>query len=222
MWSLHGNREIKFGALLERLPATAQSPSWFATGTYAFAISKPKSLRLLLQVTMHANHGLLQPPASVFPRGRSSIKRLTRLKIRAIIYPPYLKEVFAALCFLWETLRSPRSAKLQGSTASQLQRGQRAWGYVSLARSQSLPISYVIFFRPHALVHWLLTLIPASYIPPNPGPIIDLTTKKMVGQHSGLWSYTVGEKAKIRGMVEKMFVAKKDTPSNTIYVVPGR
>lgn len=171
---------------------------------------------------MLGNHGLLQPLiTSVSPQDQSSSKRSIRKKIRAIIYLPYRKQVFAVLFFLWGTLRSPRSAKSQGSTAYQLQRGQRAWGYVSLERSQSLAISYVIFFRSHAPPRWLLILIPASYIPPNPGPIVNLTTKKMVGQHSGLWTYTIGEKARIGGMAEKMFVAKKDTSSNIIYIVPG-
>lgn len=61
----------------------------------------------------------------------------------------------------------------------------------------------------------------ASYIPSNPGPIIDLTTNKEIGKHTGLWTYTIGEKAKIGGMPMKMYVAKKDPRKNIVYVVPG-
>lgn len=95
---------------------------------------------------MLVNHGLIQLP--ITPRDQSSFRRSIRIKTKAIICLPYLKQVFAAPFSLWETLRSPRSAKLQGSTAYQLQREQRAWVCVSLARSQSLAISYVILLRP--------------------------------------------------------------------------
>ncbi|OBZ65692.1 tRNA-specific 2-thiouridylase MnmA [Grifola frondosa] len=61
----------------------------------------------------------------------------------------------------------------------------------------------------------------SQYIPPNPGLIIDLETGKTLTTHQGLWSYTVGQGARIRGMPQKMFVAKKDPVKNEIYVVPG-
>ena len=61
----------------------------------------------------------------------------------------------------------------------------------------------------------------AQYIPPKPGPIIDLESGKTLGRHLGLYSYTVGQNARIRGMPQKMFVAKKDPKENVIYVVPG-
>jgi tRNA U34 2-thiouridine synthase MnmA/TrmU len=43
----------------------------------------------------------------------------------------------------------------------------------------------------------------------------------MIGEHSGLWNFTIGENARIPGMATKMFVSRKDTISNTIFVVPG-
>ncbi|KAH9952026.1 5-methylaminomethyl-2-thiouridylate-methyltransferase [Amylocystis lapponica] len=60
-----------------------------------------------------------------------------------------------------------------------------------------------------------------EYITPKPGPIIDLTTGKTLGRHRGLWSYTIGQGARIAGLPQKMFVAKKDLHTNVIYVVPG-
>ncbi|KAF8958009.1 tRNA-specific 2-thiouridylase [Flammula alnicola] len=61
----------------------------------------------------------------------------------------------------------------------------------------------------------------SSYIPPNPGPIVNKLTGKVVGEHSGLWNFTIGQNARVPGMPEKMFVAAKDIESNTIYLVPG-
>ncbi|THU87256.1 5-methylaminomethyl-2-thiouridylate-methyltransferase [Dendrothele bispora CBS 962.96] len=61
----------------------------------------------------------------------------------------------------------------------------------------------------------------SSYIPFNPGPIIDLTTGTEIATHQGLWGYTIGQKARIPGMLQKMFVARKEHLSNTVYVVPG-
>ncbi|KAE9400459.1 5-methylaminomethyl-2-thiouridylate-methyltransferase [Gymnopus androsaceus JB14] len=60
-----------------------------------------------------------------------------------------------------------------------------------------------------------------SYLKPNPGPIIDLTTQKIIGQHGGLWTYTIGEKAKISGQSLKTYVCRKDPIKNAVYVVPG-
>lgn len=62
----------------------------------------------------------------------------------------------------------------------------------------------------------------ADYLPPKPGPIIDSVTGHTIGEHQGLWTYTIGQGAKIRGMQEKLFVARKDKEQNAIFVVPSR
>lgn len=61
----------------------------------------------------------------------------------------------------------------------------------------------------------------AAYIPPNPGRIIDMTSGAVIGKHNGLWQYTIGENARLGGMVRRMFVAHKDIDTNTVYAVPG-
>jgi tRNA U34 2-thiouridine synthase MnmA/TrmU len=61
----------------------------------------------------------------------------------------------------------------------------------------------------------------AQYIPPRPGPIIDLETGLQVGEYTGPWNFTIGQGAKVRGLEEKTFVAKKDIPKNIMYVVSG-
>ncbi|KAG2067501.1 5-methylaminomethyl-2-thiouridylate-methyltransferase [Suillus decipiens] len=61
----------------------------------------------------------------------------------------------------------------------------------------------------------------SQYIPPKPGPIIDLETGLQVGEHAGLWNFTIGQGAKVKGLKERTFVVRKDIPKNIIYVVPG-
>ncbi|KIM62049.1 hypothetical protein SCLCIDRAFT_15904 [Scleroderma citrinum Foug A] len=61
----------------------------------------------------------------------------------------------------------------------------------------------------------------SQYIPPNPGPIIDMTTCQQIATHEGLWNYTIGQGAKVRGCKTRMFVAKKDPKENAVFVVPG-
>ncbi|BGP22829.1 hypothetical protein JCM10295v2_001720 [Rhodotorula toruloides] len=60
-----------------------------------------------------------------------------------------------------------------------------------------------------------------SYLPPSPGNILD-SSGKFVGRHNGLWRYTVGERARIGGQSEAMFIANKDAEHNTITIVPKR
>ncbi|GAA5991297.1 hypothetical protein JCM5350_005325 [Sporobolomyces pararoseus] len=58
-----------------------------------------------------------------------------------------------------------------------------------------------------------------SYLPQSPGNIEDVNGK-VFGQHQGLWKYTVGEGARLSGLPEKLFVAKKDPERNAVIVVP--
>lgn len=66
-----------------------------------------------------------------------------------------------------------------------------------------------------------LMVYTAQYIPPHPGPIVNLRTLQTIGQHQGLWTYTIGQGAKIPGLPTRMYVSRKDTVTNTVYVVPG-
>ncbi len=56
------------------------------------------------------------------------------------------------------------------------------------------------------------------------GEIVDLDSKKTVGQHNGIWFYTIGQRhgIKVGGTKEPYFVAKKDVKKNILYVVQGR
>mgnify|MGYP001168972114 FL=1 len=62
----------------------------------------------------------------------------------------------------------------------------------------------------------------ARYLPKNTGEIRSLTEKPL-GEHDGLWFYTLGQRRglNIGGPGEAWYVAKKDVLNNVLYVVQG-
>lgn len=63
----------------------------------------------------------------------------------------------------------------------------------------------------------------SNYLKPNPGNIIDIDTMKVIGTHSGLMNYTIGQRRNvgISGNSEKHFVVGKDVKKNILYVAFG-
>jgi tRNA-uridine 2-sulfurtransferase len=66
-----------------------------------------------------------------------------------------------------------------------------------------------------------------NYIPAQPGIMIDITTNQSVGQHEGVYYYTIGQRkglgiggSKALGS-DKWFVVKKDVKNNILYVAQG-
>jgi tRNA-specific 2-thiouridylase len=66
-----------------------------------------------------------------------------------------------------------------------------------------------------------------NYIPAQPGIMIDMETKQPVGQHEGVYYYTIGQRkglgiggSKSLGS-DKWFVVKKDVKNNLLYVAQG-
>ena len=57
-----------------------------------------------------------------------------------------------------------------------------------------------------------------EYVPPRRGPILEIDTNVQLGHHNGLWTYTIGQGAKLPGLAQKLFVAGKDRQKNAIYV----
>ncbi|KIY70418.1 hypothetical protein CYLTODRAFT_419774 [Cylindrobasidium torrendii FP15055 ss-10] len=60
-----------------------------------------------------------------------------------------------------------------------------------------------------------------AYIQPKDGPVVDMETGRRVGTHTGLWTLTEGQKPRLRGMPEKMYVTHKDPKTNTVYIARG-
>ncbi|KAI8364718.1 tRNA methyl transferase [Radiomyces spectabilis] len=60
----------------------------------------------------------------------------------------------------------------------------------------------------------------AEYIDQPPGPAVDLQGN-VIGQHRGLFGYTIGQASHICHGPHKWCVAEKDVPNNTLICVPG-
>lgn len=55
----------------------------------------------------------------------------------------------------------------------------------------------------------------------QPGQIVT-PSGEVVGEHRGLWNYTIGQGAKISGSKQRLFVSGKNQEKNQVVVVPGR
>ena len=62
-----------------------------------------------------------------------------------------------------------------------------------------------------------------NYLPNNPGDIVDIESGKVLGKHSGLMYYTLGQRRglNIGGTKDRLFVVKKDLDKNVLYVASG-
>ncbi len=60
----------------------------------------------------------------------------------------------------------------------------------------------------------------ANYLKPNPGKIIDIATGNVIGNHTGLMNYTIGQRRNvgISGYPEKHFVVGKNVKDNILYI----
>ena len=60
----------------------------------------------------------------------------------------------------------------------------------------------------------------SNYLKPNPGDIVDVETKEVIGRHTGLMNYTIGQRRNvgIAGNDKKHFVCGKDVEKNILYV----
>lgn len=60
-------------------------------------------------------------------------------------------------------------------------------------------------------------------IPPKKGKIIDIQTGQIVGEHKGVWFYTIGQRKGlgIGGVSIPYFVVKKDSKNNVLFVAKG-
>ena len=58
----------------------------------------------------------------------------------------------------------------------------------------------------------------------QPGDIVNIETNEVLGQHTGLMYYTIGQRKglDIGGTSDKLFVVGKDLKKNILYVALGR
>ncbi|MCM1053516.1 MAG: tRNA 2-thiouridine(34) synthase MnmA [Ruminococcus sp.] len=62
-----------------------------------------------------------------------------------------------------------------------------------------------------------------NYLKPNPGNIIDVETKEIIGRHTGLMNYTIGQRRNvgISGHDRRHYVCGKDVKNNILYIAFG-
>ncbi|RKP08060.1 5-methylaminomethyl-2-thiouridylate-methyltransferase [Thamnocephalis sphaerospora] len=161
------NREIKFGALVDRC---VQGDAWLATGHYARIACDAGDVPYLLRgvdSNKDQSYYLSDVKQSQLARAIFPLGSMDKSEVRAIA----------------------RAHKL--TTAN---------------KAESMGICFV-GKRP-------------EYIPQHPGEVVSLGGR-VLGQHQGIFSWTVGQRAGICAGSEKWFVVGKDIPNNKIYVVPG-
>ena len=175
------NREIKFGALLDRLvppsPGAEAAKTWLATGHYAqvdWSTPRPRLLRA---------------------RDRS-------------------KDQTYYLSSLRESRLAHAHFPLAHHLKSEVKALARAHALVSPDRRESMGLCFV-GQRAGRFSSFL-----DGYIAPQPGDLVD-PHGRVLGRHAGLHTLTVGEKARIGGRPERLFVARKHAHNNSMVVVPA-
>ena len=58
------------------------------------------------------------------------------------------------------------------------------------------------------------------YLEKHPGSI-ETIDGEVVGEHNGLFCYTIGQRVRLPGLQTKLYVAEKDEARNVVVVVPG-
>ncbi|ENN74530.1 hypothetical protein YQE_08854, partial [Dendroctonus ponderosae] len=60
-----------------------------------------------------------------------------------------------------------------------------------------------------------------EYIPDKPGQFVDLDTAEIVGEHTGIHKWTLGQRSRLESLPEPFFICGKNVENNIIYVVQG-
>ena len=62
-----------------------------------------------------------------------------------------------------------------------------------------------------------------NYLKPNPGDIVDVKSKKVIGRHTGLMNYTIGQRRNVglSGDTKRHYVCGKNVEKNILYVAFG-
>ena len=62
-----------------------------------------------------------------------------------------------------------------------------------------------------------------NYLKPNPGDIVNVETKKVIGRHTGLMNYTIGQRRNVglSGDTKRHYVCGKNVLKNILYVAFG-
>ncbi|PWN18280.1 5-methylaminomethyl-2-thiouridylate-methyltransferase [Microstroma glucosiphilum] len=225
------NREIKFGALLDRLipPSTRdaqritpQGPkSWLATGHYARLVY-PSSAATSGQVTepeLHrASHRfkdqsyfLSSVPATSFAHALFPLANIEKDQVRrlakAYALPTAEKKESMGLCFVGKRGKGQEKR-------SENKRFEGEAGEVAALTSTSKPsLSHAGSDTRRGAAptfgSWLSSYLSPSSPYTSPGPFVTLAGD-VLGHHQGLHTLTIGQRARLPGLLQKWFVARKE------------
>ena len=191
------NREIKFGALMDRVlprPGALEgaTKAWLATGHYAHVAW------------------------TQLPDGRAR-PMLMRARDRTKDQTYYLSSVT-------EARLAHAHFPLAHLLKSEVRELAKKWELPTAERKESMGICFIGTRGANKSVSNAdsFSAFLGGYIASPPGDIVDGDTGAVVGTHAGLHTLTVGQGARISGALSKYYVAKKDIPSNRIVVVQGK
>jgi tRNA-5-taurinomethyluridine 2-sulfurtransferase len=203
--------EIKFGALLDNLP---EHTDFLATGQSPTQLTVPR--RSLYSQSGHYARKTYNPQNHRPQLMRSSDP---------------LKDQTYYLSSISESGLDKALFPLADVSKIQVREIARAAGLHNASRNESMGLCFVgerrrfndfLGMSQVTSVHLFFCKInlhfAEKYIAPRPGPILEIDTKVQLGQHNGLWTYTIGQGAGLRGLAQKLFVASKDHQKNAIYV----
>ena len=186
------NREIKFGALMDKLIDfhSGKGKSWLATGHYA-------------GISHEEIRGRVRP-------------KLIRAKDRSKDQTYYLSSVgeerLAHAHFPLSNLLKSEVRELAKRYGLPTAERRESMGICFVGtRGSNGSISNKDGFSSFL----------NGYIPTSPGEIVD-EHGVVISKHAGLHTLTVGQGARIRGASSKYYVAKKDLKNNRITVVQGK
>jgi tRNA-specific 2-thiouridylase len=216
------NREIKFGALLDRLipPSTREAQSappegpksWLATGHYARLVypPHPSTSGQAAQPELHrASHRFKDQsyfvssvPASSFAHALFPLANIEKAQVRKLAkaygLPTAEKKESMGLCFVGKRGKGQeRRLEVEVQEASVL---NSATGGTETKRGGGGGATFG---------SWLSSYLPPSSPYTSPGPFVTLQGD-VLGHHQGLHTLTIGQRARLPGLLQKWFVARKE------------
>lgn len=200
------NREIKFGALLDRLipPITrSERPkSWLATGHYAKIVyadgsDQPQLHRALFR-PKDQSYFLSSVPSSALRHALFPLAGLTKPQVRRLAadagLPTATTKESMGLCFVGR----------RGGTSATDKTAERPQPPDIVASGKGRAST-----RRNSFGAWLSAYLAPSCPHTTPGPIVSAIDGSVLGQHEGLHTLTIGQSARLGGQKEKWFVVGK-------------
>lgn len=216
------NREIKFGALLDRLIPPAirgsdggsgtSSKTWLATGHYArLVLDETSSLLPQLHRAIHRekdqSYFLSSVPATALAHVLFPLADIRKDEVKKLAKEWQLssadRKESMGLCFVGKRDR-PSNVASSASPASEdsvIPSGMPK----TISRSAAPPATNSPSFG-----SWLSSYLPSSAYT-EPGPIVPVNNVSTVlGTHAGLHTLTIGQRVRLPNQPHKLFVAKKE------------